>query len=74
MLDPAEAGGGCLRNLGSHGFDMFLYLNGEDARVTGAQVSCRAHEQPVEDYASVKLCSTSGILGTVEVGNGFPSR
>jgi len=28
--------------------------------------------QPVEDYASVLLRSTSGILGTVEVGNGFP--
>ena len=24
MLDPAEFGGGCLRNLGPHGFDMFL--------------------------------------------------
>src|SRR6266545_3742815 len=31
MLDPAEAGGGCLRNLGPHGLDMFLYLTGEEA-------------------------------------------
>src|SRR5208282_5399014 len=38
-LDPAEAGGGCLRNLGPHGLDMFLYLTGEEAQVTGAQVS-----------------------------------
>src|SRR5215471_2273302 len=29
-------------------------------------------EHPVEDYASVILRSASGILGTVEVGNGFP--
>jgi predicted dehydrogenase len=72
MLDPAEAGGGCLRNLGSHGLDMFLHLTGEEAQVTGAQLSRRAHELPVEDYASVMLRSTSGILGTVEVGNGFP--
>jgi predicted dehydrogenase len=72
MLDPAEAGGGCLRNLGSHGLDMFLHLTGEDARVTGAQLSTRAHGQRVEDYASVLLRSTTGILGTVEVGNGFP--
>jgi predicted dehydrogenase len=72
MLDPVEAGGGCLRNLGSHGLDMFLHLTGEDAQVTGAQLSRRAHEQPVEDYASVMLRSASGILGTVEVGNGFP--
>jgi predicted dehydrogenase len=72
MLDPAEAGGGCLRNLGSHGLDMFLHLTGEDAHVTGAQLSRRAHECAVEDYASVMLRSASGILGTVEVGNGFP--
>jgi predicted dehydrogenase len=72
MLDPAEAGGGCLRNLGPHGLDMFLYLTGEPAQVTGAQLSWRAHERAVEDYASVMLRSSSGILGTVEVGNGFP--
>src|SRR5467141_3355683 len=72
MLDPAQAGGGCLRNLGPHGLDMFLYLTGEEAEVTGAQLSRRAHERPVEDYASVMLRSESGILGTVEVGNGFP--
>lgn len=72
MLDPAEAGGGCLRNLGPHGLDMFLHLTGEDAQATGAQISTRAHGQRVEDYASVLLRSTSGVLGTVEVGNGFP--
>jgi predicted dehydrogenase len=27
---------------------------------------------PVEDYASVLIRSKSGVLGTVEVGNGFP--
>lgn len=72
MMDPAEAGGGCLRNLGPHGLDMFLHLTGEDARVTGGQFSRRAHDRPVEDYASVMLRSTSGILGTIEVGNTFP--
>jgi predicted dehydrogenase len=72
MLDPAEAGGGCLRNLGAHGLDMFLYLTGEETKVTAAQLSRRTHEHPVEDYASVMLRSASGILGTVEVGNGFP--
>jgi predicted dehydrogenase len=72
MLDPAEAGGGCLRNLGPHGFDMFLHLTGEDAQVTGAQISRRAHGQRIEDYASALLRSASGILGTIEVGNTFP--
>ena len=72
MLDPAEAGGGCLRNLGPHGLDMFLHLTGEPAQVTGAQVSRRGQGCTVEDYASVMVRSASGILGTVEVGNGFP--
>jgi predicted dehydrogenase len=72
MMDPAESGGGCIRNLGPHGLDMFLYLTGEDAQVTGAQVSYRAHKCPIEDYASVMLRSSSGVLGTVEIGNGFP--
>src|SRR5579864_8920203 len=65
MLDPAEAGGGALRNLGPHGLDMFLHLTGEAAQVTGAQLSRRAHERAVEDYASVMLRSASGVLGTV---------
>jgi predicted dehydrogenase len=56
---------------GPHGLDMFLHLSGEETQVTGAQLSRRAHECPV-DYASVMLRSASGILGTVEVGNGFP--
>ena len=72
MLDPAMAGGGCLRNLGSHGFDLFLHLTGETARVTAAQLSARVHEQRVEDYASVLLRSASGVLGTIEIGNTVP--
>ena len=72
MLDPALTGGGCLRNLGSHCFDLFLHLTGEDARVTGAQLSRRVHGQPVEDYASVQLRSAGGVLGTIELGNTVP--
>ena len=72
MLDPAVAGGGCLRNLGPHGFDLFLFLTGESARVTGAQLSRAALGERVEDYASVLVRSASGVLGTIEVGNGFP--
>ena len=66
MLDPAEAGGGCLRNLGSHGLDMFLHLTGETAQVTGAQLSRRAHERAVEDYASVMLRSGLGLQPNVD--------
>lgn len=72
MLDPKLAGGGCLRNLGPHGLDLFLFLTGEDAEVTGAQLGWRALGQPVEDYASVLVRSSSGVLGTIEVGNTVP--
>jgi predicted dehydrogenase len=72
MLDPALSGGGCLRNLGPHGLDVFLWLTGEAVQVTGAQLSWRALEQRVEDYATVLLRSESGVLGTLEVGNTFP--
>jgi predicted dehydrogenase len=72
MLDPALSGGGCLRNLGSHCFDLFRLLTGEETRVTGAQLSARALGQRVEDYASVQVRTASGVLGTIELGNTVP--
>lgn len=72
MLDPGVAAGGCLRNLGPHGLDLFLHLTGEDAEVTGAQLSARARGERVEDYATVLVRSASGVLGTIEIGNTFP--
>jgi predicted dehydrogenase len=72
MLDPAVAGGGCLRNIGLHGLDMFLHLVGEEADVVSAQLSSRALGQRVEDYACVQLRSKSGVYCTIEVGNTFP--
>lgn len=47
MLDPKVANGGCLRNLGPHGLDVFMLLTEGDAEVTGAQLSNRALAQPV---------------------------
>ena len=75
MLDPTISNGGCLRNLGTHGIDIFLHLTGEsqDIEVTGAQLSWDTYNQSVEDYASILLKSKSGILGTIEIGNSFPS-
>lgn len=74
MLDPAAANGGCLRNLGAHGLDAFVNLTGEgeEIEVTGCQLSWSTLGKPVEDYASVLVRSKGGVLGTIEVGNGFP--
>ena len=74
MLVPAVANGGCLRNLGPHGLDVFTMLTGEDAEVTAAQLSARGLGQPVEDYAFVMLRSASGIVGNVEVSNLYPGQ
>lgn len=74
MLDPAIAGGGCLRNVGLHGIDAFLHLTGEEVRVAGVQLSARALGKSVEDYATLLLRTQSGILGTIEVGNTFPGK
>jgi len=72
MLDPAIAGGGCLRNVGLHFLDLFVHILDEDAEVVGAEISNRAIGAAVEDYASVQLRSASGVLGMVAVGNTFP--
>ena len=74
MMDPKAANDGCLRNLGSHGLDAFVYLTGEGEHieVTGAQLGWDVLREPVEDYASVLVKSGKGVLGTIEVGNGFP--
>ena len=74
MLDPAVANGGCLRNLAPHGLDTFMLLSGEDAEVAGVQLSARGLGQPVEDYASVMVRSTSGVVGNIEVSNLFPGQ
>jgi predicted dehydrogenase len=76
MLDPEQSNGGCLRNLGTHGLDCFVYLTGEgeNIEVTGANLSWSTHHQPVEDYASVLVKSENGVIGTIEIGNGFPSE
>ncbi len=74
MLDPKIANGGCLRNLGAHGLDAFANLTGEgeDIEVTGAQLSWAGRAMKIEDYASVLIRSKSGVLGTIEAGNGYP--
>jgi predicted dehydrogenase len=74
MLDPAAAGGGCLRNVGLHGIDAFLFMMGDEAEVTGAQMSSRALGAQVEDHATVMLRSAGGVLATIEVGNTYPGK
>lgn len=71
MLDPALSGGGCLRNLGGHGMDLFRRLAGPQVSVISAAMSSAVHGLAVEDYAQVVL-KGGDVIGTVEAGYTFP--
>ena len=72
MLDERAAGGGCLRNFGIHGLDLFCDLFGEDVQLVAAQTSHAAYRLPIEDHAIVLLRSAAGVVGSVEVGYTLP--
>jgi len=71
-LDPDIAGGGSLRNLGIHCIDAFLHFTGEnDIEVIGAAISNRVYNEAVEEIGTAILCSSAGVIGTVEAGYTF---
>jgi len=72
MLDPAQAGGGCLANLGPHFVDLFLRAIGTtDVRVRATGGSALHHGE-VEDHAVVILTAADGREGVLEIGYAFP--
>ncbi len=73
MLRKAEAGGGALINLGSHGFDICRFITGEEPKVVSAVTSNVVHKSEVEDYAFVTLRTPSGIIFHNEVGYTMPT-
>jgi predicted dehydrogenase len=70
FLDPAEAGGGALADLGAHPLYLLRLLLGMPERVSaaGGHVSGR----PLEDNGVALLAYTGGALGVAETG--FVSR
>lgn len=74
MLDPAIAGGGCLRNVGIHTIDAFLrFTQGEAVEVVGATISRRVHGRAIEEFCAALLRSESGVIGTIEAGYSYAS-
>lgn len=72
VLQPQMAGGGVLRNLGIHGVDAFCAMaQEEDVEVLGCALSSRMHRLGAEDFASLTLCTPSGLVGTIEAGYTF---
>lgn len=73
MLNKADAGGGALINLGSHGFDICRFITGEEPEVISAVTSNAVHKSEVEDYALATLRTPSGIIFHNEVGYTMPT-
>jgi predicted dehydrogenase len=66
LSDPAQSGGGPLRDVASHRIDLFNYFFGEPVRVS-AHLSTLVHPLPVEDNATVMIEYAGGVRGVVDV-------
>ena len=73
MLTKAQAGGGCLLNLGFHGFDLCRYITGEEPKVVSAVTSRAIWQREVEDYAFVTLRTPGGMVFLNEASYTFPA-
>jgi 1,5-anhydro-D-fructose reductase (1,5-anhydro-D-mannitol-forming) len=65
LADPAQSGGGPLRDVACHRIDLMNYLFGDPVRVS-AQLSTIVHPLPVEDNATVLIEYASGVRGMVD--------
>jgi predicted dehydrogenase len=72
MLSKKTAGGGCLINLGIHGFDLCTYITGEIPKVVAASTSHNICNLEVEDYALVTLRTPSGMIFVNEASYTYP--
>jgi predicted dehydrogenase len=66
LVDPAQAGGGPLYDIGSHRIDVLNFLFGEPQRATG-YLSNAVHHYAVEDNATVMIDYAGGVRGLVDV-------
>jgi predicted dehydrogenase len=66
LVDPAQAGGGPLFDVGSHRIDVLNFLFGEPRRVTG-QLSNAVQSLAVEDCATVLVEYASQVRAIVDV-------
>ena len=73
MLDPTQAGGGCMINVGTHFVDLFRLVTGQDVTSVSATMHGRGHGGAIEDYAAVMMTAGDGTTGLVETGYTFPS-
>jgi predicted dehydrogenase len=74
MLSKKQAGGGCLINLGIHGFDLCTYITGEIPKVIAASTGHNICNLDIEDYAFVTLRTPSGMIFINEAGYTSPTN
>lgn len=72
MLDPVQAGGGCLVNLGPHFVDLFLRGVGTADVQVKSTASSALHDGRIEDHATLLITTVDGREGVIEVGYAFP--
>ena len=65
-LRLAEAGGGCLTNIGIHLPDLYLHLTGKKPARVHAVTSSQSFGEEVEDYAHVTLETDGGAVCAIE--------
>ena len=65
-LRLAEAGGGCLINIGIHLPDLYLHLTGKKPTRVHALTSSRSFGEEVEDYAHVTLETADGAICAID--------
>jgi predicted dehydrogenase len=66
LADRARAGGGPLRDVGSHRIDLMNYLFGGPVKVS-AHLSTLVQDVPVEDNATVMIEYAEGLRGLIDV-------
>jgi len=74
MLSKKQAGGGCLVNLGIHGFDLCTYITGEVPKVVASSTSHNIANLDIEDYALVTLKTPSGMIFVNEASYTYPTN
>ena len=65
-LRLAEAGGGCLINIGIHLPDLYLHLTGKKPAKVHAATSSDSFGEEVEDYAHLTLENNDGAICAIE--------
>ncbi len=65
-IRPEISGGGVLIDTGSHAIDIVRYLIDPIMRVRAEEAS-RVQSQAVEDTVRVDICTTSGVIGTINL-------